>query len=82
MINVLFAAAILLCAVTADAADPVAAWLRRIGCDQLLADHLESLLEGEDQSVRQSAAEELAGLYAVMLARATDETRVQVMRRA
>ena len=81
-ISALTAAVVLLCAVTARGADPVAAWLRRIGCDQLLADHLESLLEGEDQSVRQSAAEELAGLYAVMLALATDETRVQVMRRA
>jgi len=49
--------------------DNVADWLRRMGCEELLARHFENQLEQGDRKSKIQAAKQLANVYAVMLAR-------------
>ncbi len=71
-----------LLAAPAAADDAIGPWLRRMGCDRLLASHLEHQLTSDDAGDRVNAAQELAGLYAILLARSSDEERLELIERA
>ena len=62
--------------------DPLASWLRRMECNDLLALHLENQLDLGSTIEQSSAAQALADLYASMLANADDVTRSKILANA
>jgi len=53
-----------------------------MGCETLLSIHLENLLDEGDAKTRVQAARELANVYAVLLARSSDNEDVSLLARA
>ena len=62
--------------------DNVSTWLQRMGCDDLLASYLEGQLEHGSRKEQIRAANQLADVYAVMLARADGASDSETLKRA
>ena len=66
----------------ANGQDNVSTWLQRMGCDDLLALYLEDQLEHGTRKEQIKAANQLADVYAFMLARASGSTDTETLQRA
>ena len=64
------------------AADRVASWLEQMGCDELLATHLEKKLDQGTSKEQFQAANKLANVYAILLSRAAANEDVALLERA
>jgi len=64
------------------AQDGVTQWLKRMGCDELLAVYLEDQLEHGTKNTQVRAAIQLADVYAIMLARSDQDGDKELLNRA
>ncbi|MGY8752830.1 MAG: hypothetical protein ACKVIO_02940, partial [Phycisphaerales bacterium] len=79
LINLLI---LLIFSAQATATDRVSSWLEQMGCKQLLATHLETLLDTGTSKEQLEAAKKLANVYAILLSRATSNEDVALLARA
>lgn len=74
--------AIFVIAGSSYATDRLSSWLEHMGCENLLAIHLENLLDEGDAKSRVQAARELANVYAVLLSRSSANEDISLLARA
>ena len=74
--------AIICITLPAKSQDNVSNWLQRMGCEELLASYLENQLDHGSRIEQIRAANQLADVYAILLARSSGKTDSETLQRA
>ena len=73
--------AIICITLPAQSQDNVSTWLQRMGCEELLASYLENQLDHGSRIEQIRAANQLADVYAILLARSSGKTDSETLQR-